>query len=396
MIGVMILIKKFTMIFLLFSLKLLASEHNNYIDLNQYRWHLLISLIVIFCLKVLAFFLYRYKLLKEMKKRISELQLELDKKNAELDQLASNDILTGLYNRRTMNDKIKEEVLRNKRYETPFSILIIDIDFFRDINNEFGGYVADEVLKNVGILVNENTRAVDISARWDGEEFLILASNTKLSSALALGEKLRKIIYKHNFEKVNHITVSIGVSEYNKGEKYEELSKRAEEALVKAKELGRNQVCFKDYPRDIDSVIEELLLEWSNNYLSGNQVLDKQHKELFDLSNKLVRTILEKKDYVKIEKILEEIKIKSKTHFECEELEMKESEYTDFSKHKESHFNLLFQMEKHMIKYKLGELSNVDLLKFVSKKLISEHILKEDKSYFKYMNNKFENKEEGY
>ncbi len=170
-----------------------------------------------------------------------------ERKEAEekLKRLARIDPLTNLYNRRYMRDKIEEEVARFDRTERPFSLILGDIDFFRDFNNQHGHDCGDYVLKEVSKLMKENSRKHDVVARWGGEEFLILLTETDLNKADIFAKKLKQIIGDTTYEyqsKELSITMTFGVSSYSSEKEVEELIKEADLALYRGKEAGRNRV----------------------------------------------------------------------------------------------------------------------------------------------------------
>ena len=162
--------------------------------------------------------------------------------NRLLKDLSQTDALSGLYNRRYMNKRLEEEIMKHQRYGTAFSVLLLDIDYFKKINDTFGHDKGDLVIKKISSLIQKNIRNTDICARWGGEEFLILASNSDLSGAVKLANNLKDLIENSDFEINNKVTVSIGVSSMNKHLEEESLLKLVDNALYKAKEKGRNRV----------------------------------------------------------------------------------------------------------------------------------------------------------
>lgn len=160
----------------------------------------------------------------------------------ELKKTALTDELTGLYNRKKFNEVLKEEVKRSKREETHISLIMFDIDYFKQVNDNYGHLVGDEILKTVAHLVNYSTRETDVVARWGGEEFMVLLRATNIYGATILAEKLRKTIEHANFESVGKVTCSFGVCEHQVAENEEAFLKRVDEALYRAKENGRNRV----------------------------------------------------------------------------------------------------------------------------------------------------------
>ena len=162
--------------------------------------------------------------------------------NRLLKDLSQTDALSGLYNRRYMNKKLEEEVSKYQRYKTPFSILLLDIDYFKEINDTYGHDKGDFVIKEISVLMQKNIRNSDICARWGGEEFLILAPNSDLTSAIKLANNLKELIENFNFEMSSSVTVSIGVSSIDTHLEQDGLLKLVDNALYKAKEKGRNRV----------------------------------------------------------------------------------------------------------------------------------------------------------
>jgi diguanylate cyclase (GGDEF)-like protein len=177
---------------------------------------------------------------------IGKLLSELEEKNRELQELAYYDPLTGLPNRRFFSEHaslIFEEV---KRYEKPLSLLVIDIDHFKKINDTYGHDVGDLVLKTFADVLRGIVRKSDICVRFGGEEFVVLLPNTNLEGARVLAERIRTTVAKNPVEHGSIVivfTVSIGISQYRKGmQSIDELIKEADIALYSAKEGGRNRV----------------------------------------------------------------------------------------------------------------------------------------------------------
>ena len=159
-----------------------------------------------------------------------------------LEELWMTDQLTGLYNRSKLDELFDAELRRANRYGTHFSILLLDIDHFKQINDTQGHLVGDDVLYAAAKLLQENIRDVDILGRWGGEEFLFILPNTNQSEALILAEKLRNTLRDHPFTPVNKLTASIGISSFTAGVDADELFKRADDALYRAKAKGRDRV----------------------------------------------------------------------------------------------------------------------------------------------------------
>ncbi|WP_457622162.1 GGDEF domain-containing protein [Persephonella sp.] len=166
--------------------------------------------------------------------------------------MAEIDTLTGIYNKGKFNNIVKVELDRSKRYGRPLSLILFDIDHFKKINDAFGHQVGDYVLKTLAQIVSSKIRSTDFFARWGGEEFVILAPETDLEGAQILAEKIRKAIEEYPFETVGKVTSSFGVTEAYGNDSVDSFIKRADAALYKAKDKGRNRVEI-ELPADIYS-----------------------------------------------------------------------------------------------------------------------------------------------
>jgi diguanylate cyclase (GGDEF)-like protein len=162
--------------------------------------------------------------------------------------LATTDPLTRLLNRRALLERLSREVDRAKRYESMLTLLLLDIDHFKRINDERGHLVGDGVLRQIGALVEASVRTVDIAARYGGEEFVLLLPETSQDGGIIFAERLRESIERYPFDPTSeeplHLTASIGVATFPspRVESTEDLFARADEALYRAKSSGRNQV----------------------------------------------------------------------------------------------------------------------------------------------------------
>jgi diguanylate cyclase (GGDEF)-like protein len=157
--------------------------------------------------------------------------------------MAYTDPLTNIYNRLHFGHFLDAEIDRVKRYGGTFSIIFFDLDRFKEVNDEYGHLVGDEVLKRVAEIVEKANRNADIFARYGGEEFIILAPATDIAGARVHAERLRNDIEHHRFSEISHLTCSFGVAEYKPdADDVTSLFKRADTALYNAKKLGRNRV----------------------------------------------------------------------------------------------------------------------------------------------------------
>lgn len=159
-----------------------------------------------------------------------------------LEHLARHDVLTGLFNRQHTQKLLDQEIERSDRYGTVLSVLVIDIDHFKRVNDTHGHACGDATLQHVATLINERIRTNDIVGRWGGEEFLVLLPHTSIDGALEAAEALRAQVELLAPDDSPAVTISVGVAERERGETVESLFEAADMALYSAKEGGRNRV----------------------------------------------------------------------------------------------------------------------------------------------------------
>lgn len=161
--------------------------------------------------------------------------------------MANTDKLTGAYNRQYFDLRLREEIDRAKRYNNPLSIIYLDLDFFKKVNDQFGHTAGDAVLVDFARLNNQMIRESDVFARFGGEEFIIMAQMATKEAARTLYERIKLVTEKHEFEIEQEITFSAGIAELDTStDSLEGFIERADKALYKAKESGRNQAIIAD------------------------------------------------------------------------------------------------------------------------------------------------------
>lgn len=156
----------------------------------------------------------------------------------------NHDDLTSAYTRRYLFDQLEEKIHSNRRSDSNISLMMIDIDHFKELNDEHGHYVGDSILVELSTVVNRTIRNDDIFARTGGEEFLLLLPDTTHEEAIKLAERLRVVIERMSRPGMS-VTVSIGVVEWDGKESADSLYNRADEAMYEAKARGRNKVIAK-------------------------------------------------------------------------------------------------------------------------------------------------------
>ena len=215
--------------------------------LSTADWYLVIMMIWLGI--ILSFLAYRIIKLKDevviQRKRESELieiNEVLDTRSKALEIQAKTDPLTGVFNRLGIEEAISLGLQDWSQHRKPLSLVMIDIDHFKQVNDKYGHDVGDLVLSNLSNIVQQHTRTQDLFARWGGEEFVLVCRDTDIDSARAIADKLRELIANQTLHKNIKITASFGVATLKTYENLEQLFKAADTALYEAKSSGRNRV----------------------------------------------------------------------------------------------------------------------------------------------------------
>lgn len=198
---------------------------------------------------VIGLLVYRQLLLRRYNRRIQQAYQEKEQahaqlleKTAELLRISTTDALTGVSNRMKMTQLLEQELARAARYGGYFSVIMVDLDHFKEVNDRFGHAVGDDTLIACTQVLKKGLRNTDTLARWGGEEFLILCPGIDLAGAVTCAEHLRTALEAHNFSPVARQLASFGVTAYRSGDAVAELLNRADKALYQSKTQGRNRV----------------------------------------------------------------------------------------------------------------------------------------------------------
>jgi len=184
--------------------------------------------------------------LAELVRWFNLLSEKLEENYKEIQKLSMTDKLTQLHNRTRIEQLFSSELERVQRYGHPLSVILLDLDHFKSVNDTYGHQVGDRVLQQLAQTLRRNVRQPDHVGRWGGEEFLILSPEIDLGQATALAEKLRMAVARVDFPEVGRETASFGVASYRAGDTEDSMMKRADGALYAAKTEGRNRVVCED------------------------------------------------------------------------------------------------------------------------------------------------------
>lgn len=313
----------------------------------------------------------------------------------ELLRLVSEDFLTKIGNRRFFYEQAAREIKRAARTEEPLTLLMLDIDHFKNINDTYGHEAGDIVLKIIADICKNSVRSIDIIGRIGGEEFAILLIDTDHEGSHVTAERLRNkvenTVIKTQDKELN-VTISIGaVTFWGDLKNIDFRLRHADEALYRAKNLGRNRIEFYIDPNEIHFSPSKLYqtglihLQWSKRYESGSQIIDSQHHQLFQISNMLLSALISGETKDDCAKILDTLTRHVEKHFHDEEEIFRSANYDGADQHTIIHNELISRSLKLADKYKNDSLSLGEVFVFLASEVVHNHMIVEDKKFFKYL-----------
>ncbi|NGZ27533.1 MAG: diguanylate cyclase [Magnetococcales bacterium] len=306
----------------------------------------------------------------------------------EAEKRAVTDRLTGLGNRRAFEQAASVEMQRLQRFGHPVSLLILDVDHFKRVNDRFGHLAGDQILVGLINITKELLRGTDILCRWGGEEFVVLAANTSLSSARVLADRIRSQVAASPMEPVGAITVSLGVAECKRDESLERWFERADRALYRAKQEGRNRVVCDQTVDSRGSEQEEggfLQFIWKDIYCCGHPVIDQQHESLFQHANGVVRAILSQQSKEDILSTLDGLITEVRCHFRDEEEILQQVGFVSRVEHQQEHQNLLVQAVQMVNCFRKEQVNLGQVVQYLTYDLILGHMMKTDRGFFPWL-----------
>jgi diguanylate cyclase (GGDEF)-like protein len=180
--------------------------------------------------------------------RLDAAYKELETTNARLKETSFKDEVTGLYNRRFFTIRLEEEISRHRRFNHPVSVVLLDLDGFKQVNDALGHAIGDDTLREVAHILVRHSRGINVVSRYGGDEFAVLLVETAKTGARFYADRIREVIARHAFAHARHVTASLGVASLPDDDvaSAEDLFKLADEALYTAKRAGKNQVAVSD------------------------------------------------------------------------------------------------------------------------------------------------------
>jgi diguanylate cyclase (GGDEF)-like protein/hemerythrin-like metal-binding protein/PAS domain S-box-containing protein len=293
------------------------------------------------------------------------------------------DPLTGLYNRNFFFGRIYEEILRSETELSPLSMIAIDIDHFKYVNDIWGHPVGDEILERTGRLLKGVLRTSDVLCRIGGEEFVVLLKNTQLEGAMVVARKMHAALNENPHPRVGKVTASFGIAERTPGEDFTLWYKRADDAVYAAKESGRNTISVAGH-QELPAVTS-LYLSWKETWNSGNHVIDGQHRELVEMGNHLTFLTVSAASPVQIASQIEKLLEHVARHFSDEETILEESQWQGVEEHRKIHGNLLRAAERVVDDFQKKKTQTPIALSFLITDLILGHMVTEDCKFFPFV-----------
>ncbi|NCB73259.1 MAG: diguanylate cyclase [Clostridia bacterium] len=309
------------------------------------------------------------------------LLMRFKKAERQLKEASITDPLTGLKNRWYLDDAAEREIALADRNAQALSIISLDLDRFKNVNDTWGHPIGDEVLKITAGILKQFARQSDILVRLGGEEFAALLPQTDNAEAYKIAERIRSQMERTKHPIAGAVTASFGVAERQPGESYGSLYRRVDEALYSAKDLGRNRVVSNEEKKADLSV--HVKIEWNPAWECGEATIDSQHRRMLEIANELLGMNNEKSDTFceQMESLLSHIS----EHFSYEEQVQKDIGYPDAKSHAEKHKELTERAIQIKDDCLSGKIKMVSLISYIISDVINLHLLEEDTKFFPYI-----------
>ncbi|MBV5308277.1 diguanylate cyclase [Chromatium okenii] len=309
----------------------------------------------------------------------------------QLREEAIRDPLTGLFNRRYLNESLQREFSRRQRSDGSLIIAMLDLDHFKRFNDHYGHEAGDAVLRAVSELLQHSLRREDIVCRYGGEEITMILSETTLAVAAARLDTVRHALtslrIRHQEQDLPPITASIGLAAAEPTDLTPDMVlARADAALYRAKLNGRNRVEVNttDFNIAKPSKTTFIRLIWRDCFLCGHALIDQQHRQLFNDANQLLDAIFakESKPMADVNPLLDQLVHDLMQHFQDEEQVLMVVNYAELGEHAALHRALINQAIELVARFRAGNLAIGELLEFLAQDVVVKHILNEDRKFF--------------
>lgn len=311
--------------------------------------------------------------------QLTRLTADLKAANLTLERKSVTDRMTGLKNRDFFDERIMDEFEYSERSGEPISMIIYDIDHFKQVNDTYGHLIGDEILKQHSYILSQFTREKDMAIRMGGEEFALLMPNTTLKEAISLAVKIKSAFETHVHPIAGKVTASFGVAQRAQSESVLDWYRRIDSALYTAKNNGRNQVIAAS-----DERFPYLNpgIRWNKKWNSGESKIDSQHREMFNLALSIFQTSYENGDYKQILPSIEKLIDLIIEHFDYEESILNKTNYEEFQEHAEIHKKLISTTMNLKQELLLGKIKPSVFFSYILDEVIIAHLTDEDTKFF--------------
>jgi diguanylate cyclase (GGDEF)-like protein/hemerythrin-like metal-binding protein/PAS domain S-box-containing protein len=316
------------------------------------------------------------------KRAAEEATERLQRAFQDLEKLAATDKLTGMWNRRHFEHAAGVEIARCRRYSQIVSLVLLDVDRFKLVNDQFGHDAGDRVLVALAQAIGLSLRGSDSAARWGGEEFVVLLPSVAAAGALRAADRLRERVEQIELPgPPGSVRVSAGVAQLGPTEDLDQWFKRADQALYRAKENGRNRVELSASPSDTpDHRVVQLV--WDPDYECGDPLIDGQHRQLFLLANALMDESMSEGSLDVRRQRLSALLDHVVQHFADEERMLERIGYSGLAQHQLLHGALTDEALRLRARLDVGELGLQELVQFLVVRVVRDHLLRSDTLFF--------------
>ena len=297
-----------------------------------------------------------------------------------LKQASITDSLTGLRNRRYLDTVLEEEVAKAERNRQKLTLISMDLDRFKNVNDTWGHQVGDEVLKLVAASIKTQLRREDTLVRMGGEEFMVLLPQTGIQEAFEVAEKIRLAVKAAEHPRAGNITVSLGLAEHRSEESCSDLYRRVDKAMYAAKLAGRDRTHIYSEATDTDSEGGLVMTaSWNNAWSCGEETIDKQHREIIAYANELMHMDSYSED---AQRLIGLILTKTQEHFAYEETVLRERDYPELEKHMWEHSRLIQETQLLRERVQQGIAKPQVLFAYLYAETVTRHMLEDDIKFF--------------
>ena len=305
---------------------------------------------------------------------------ESSRKSAETDAASRIDERTGLFNRDFFFRSAAAEMDRALLYNEKISILIVELEHLKTVNDTWGHPVSDDIMRQAAQLISHTVRKADIAVHFGGDEIVILLPQTTAVGATAAADKLRRILAENIRTKTGKVSASYGLAERGQDEPLPIWYKRADAALMTAKTRGHN--CISAAEANALFIAPELRYGWKPELESGDRELDAQHRELLMVGRELIDMAIANVGYAETIKVVEHLVELVKQHFIYEEQLISRLKYKEYRQHSKIHQKLLGKIDFLVSSLRRQQVKSPAFYLFLTKELVYSHVEDDDARFF--------------